>query len=170
MADLCAIAGAGSDIETHMRIAVGADHKGFEFKERVKAILQAWGHEIIDFGTNSEESVDYPDFAIKVAESVRDHHTNRGVAICWTGNGVTIAANKVDGIRATLALNPEMAMLARAHNDSNVLTLSSKYTDSNKLEDILKVWLETKFEGGRHARRLAKIPHSGISDSSRKGD
>jgi ribose 5-phosphate isomerase B len=148
-----------------MKIAVGADHKGFEFKEQIKAILRKLGHEVIDFGTNSEESVDYPDFAIRVAESVENHQADRGVAVCWTGNGVTMAANKIDGVRATLALNPEMAMLARAHNDSNVLTLSSKYIDPNELESIVKVWLETKFEGGRHARRLAKIPHSGISDS-----
>ena len=147
-----------------MIIAVGADHKGFELKDRVKAFLQAWGHEVIDFGTNSAESVDYSDFAVRVAESVADHKADRGVAICWTGNGVTIAANKVDGIRATLALNPDMARLARAHNDSNVLTLSSKYIEINKLEEILKAWLETEFEGGRHLRRLAKIPHSGLSE------
>ncbi len=147
-----------------MRIAVGADHKGFELKDRVKALLQAWGHEVIDFGTNSAESVDYPDFAVRVAESVANRKADRGVAICWTGNGVTMAANKVDGIRATLALNPDMARLARAHNDSNVLTLSSKYIEIDKLEEILKAWLETKFEGGRHLRRLAKIPHSGLSE------
>ncbi|MDD4052370.1 MAG: ribose 5-phosphate isomerase B [candidate division Zixibacteria bacterium] len=147
-----------------MKIALGSDHKGFELKEKIKVILKAWGYEVVDYGANSLESVDYPDYALKVARSVAGGDVDRGVAICWTGNGVTIAANKVDGVRATLAFNPEMAMLARAHNDSNVLTLSSKYLDVNQLEGILKAWLNTDFEGGRHARRLSKIPGSGISE------
>jgi ribose 5-phosphate isomerase B len=144
-----------------MRIALGADHAGFDMKERVKEILTRWGHEVVDVGTYSRESVDYPDYAVKVAEAVVTHDVARGVAVCCSGNGVTIAANKIEGIRATLAINPEMAYLARAHNDSNLLTLSSKFSDSSKLEDILKVWLETSFEAGRHLRRLAKIPNSG---------
>ncbi len=146
-----------------MRIAIGSDHAGFELKEEVKVILKARGHEVIDYGTDSTESVDYSDFALKVARAVAGGEVDRGVAVCWTGNGVTISANKIDGIRATLALNPDMAMLARAHNDSNVLTLSSKYMEEDKLEEILKAWLETEFEGGRHLRRLSKIPGSGIS-------
>ena len=146
-----------------MRIAIGSDHAGFELKEIVKVILEARGHEVIDYGTDSTESVDYSDFALKVARAVAGGEVDRGVAVCWTGNGVTISANKIDGIRATLALNPDMAMLARAHNDSNVLTLSSKYMEEDKLEEILKAWLETEFEGGRHLRRLSKIPGSGIS-------
>ena len=146
-----------------MRIAIGSDHAGFELKEKVKVILKARGHEVIDYGTDSTESVDYSDFALKVARAVAGGEVDRGVAVCWTGNGVTISANKIDGIRATLALNPDMAMLARAHNDSNVLTLSSKYMEEDKLEEILKAWLETEFEGGRHLRRLSKIPGSGIS-------
>ena len=146
-----------------MRIAIGSDHAGFELKEKVKVILKARGHEVIDYGTDSTESVDYSDFALKVARAVAGGEADRGVAVCWTGNGVTISANKIDGIRATLALNPDMAMLARAHNDSNVLTLSSKYMEEDKLEEILKAWLETEFEGGRHLRRLSKIPGSGIS-------
>ena len=145
-----------------MKIAIGADHKGYELKRKIKAILESWGHDIVDFGTDSTESVDYSDYAVKVARAVSDKQVDRGIAVCWTGNGVTMAANKIDGVRATIALNPEMARLARAHNDSNVLTLSSKYINENELGDILKEWLETKFEGGRHARRLAKIPHSGI--------
>lgn len=145
-----------------MKIAIGADHAGFELKEKVKAILKSWGHEIIDFGTDSTESVDYSDYAIEVAEAVAGQKVERGVAICWTGNGVSIAANKVDGVRATLALNPDMAHLGRAHNDSNVLTLASKYVDENDLKPILKEWLETEFEGGRHIRRLSKIPRSGM--------
>jgi len=146
-----------------MKIAIGSDHAGFELKEKVKAILESWGYEIVDFGTDSTESVDYSDFAILVGRSVVDRSVDRGVAICWTGNGVSLAANKIDGVRATLALNPDMAHLARAHNDSNVLTLASKYLNENELEAILKEWLETEFEGGRHTRRLSKIPHSGIT-------
>jgi len=147
-----------------MKIAIGADHKGFELKEKIKSILESWGYEVVDFGTNSTESVDYSDYAIQVGEAVAGKKADRGIAICWTGNGVTMAANKVDGVRATIALTPDMARLARAHNDSNVLTLASKYIDEKELQDILKEWLETKFEGGRHIRRLAKIPHSGISE------
>ena len=147
-----------------MRIAIGADHAGYDLKEKVKALLTSWGHEVVDFGTDSLESVDYPDYAIQVAETVAEGRAERGIAVCCTGNGVSMAANKIDGVRATLALNPEMARLGRAHNNSNVLTLSSKFMAESALEDILKVWLETKFDGGRHLRRLAKIPRSGMSE------
>ena len=140
-----------------MVIAIGCDHAGFEMKERVREILQKLGQGVVDFGTNGKESVDYPDFGLKVARSVAAGETDRGIAICMTGNGMTIATNKIKGIRATLCLNREMAFYARAHNDSNVLTLSAKYTDGGELEDIIKVWLETPFEGGRHERRLDKI-------------
>jgi ribose 5-phosphate isomerase B len=146
-----------------MKISIGSDHAGFELKEKVKVLLETWGHEVVDCGTDSTESVDYPDFALSVARSVAKKEVDRGIAVCWTGNGVTISTNKIEGIRATLALNPDMAMLARAHNDSNLLTLSSKYLDASQLEDILKVWLETEFEGGRHQRRLSKIPGSGYT-------
>ncbi|SYZ73622.1 putative sugar phosphate isomerase YwlF [Candidatus Zixiibacteriota bacterium] len=140
-----------------MKIAIGSDHAGFDLKEKVKAILQRLGHQVLDFGTTGKESVDYPDFGLKVARSVAAHETDRGVAICWTGNGMTIAANKVHGIRATLALNKDMAYFARLHNDSNVLTMSQKYTPDNEVEEIVKTWLETSFEGGRHERRVKKI-------------
>ncbi|MCK5127717.1 MAG: ribose 5-phosphate isomerase B [candidate division Zixibacteria bacterium] len=147
-----------------MKIAIGSDHAGYELKEKVKSILESWGHEVADFGTHSTESVDYSDYAIKVAESVANNTVERGVAICWTGNGVTVTANKIAGIRATIALNADMAYLARAHNNSNVLTLASKYVKDNEVEDIIKLWLETEFEGGRHLRRLAKIPNSGMKE------
>lgn len=146
-----------------MRLAIGCDHAGYELKEKVKAILKEWGHDLIDFGTDSKESVDYSDFALEVARAVEKGQVERGIAVCWTGNGVTITANKINGIRATLALNPDMAMLARAHNDSNLLTLSSKYIDESQIEEILKLWLETGFDGGRHTRRLSKIPGSGYN-------
>jgi ribose 5-phosphate isomerase B len=149
-----------------MKIAIGCDHAGYELKEKVKAILQGWGHDLIDHGTDSKESVDYSDFALKVATDVASEKVDRGIVICWTGNGVCMTANKVDGIRATMALHPDMAMLARAHNNSNVLALPSKYLEMDTLEETLKVWLETEFEGGRHTRRLAKIPHSGMTEKT----
>lgn len=143
-----------------MKIAIGSDHAGFELKEQVKKILTKMGHEVLDFGTDSKESVDYPDYAFKVARTVAGGEVERGVAICWTGGGMTITANKVKGIRAGLCLNREMAYYSRLHNDTNVLTMSQKYTDPKEVEEILKVWLETEFEGGRHARRLDKIKES----------
>ena len=146
-----------------MKIAIGSDHAGFELKEKVKVILKALGNEIIDYGTDSTDSVDYSDFGLQVAKAVASGEVDRGVTVCWTGNGMNIVANKVDGIRATIAINPDMAMLARAHNNSNVLTLASKYTDNSQLEEILKAWLETGYDGGRHTRRLAKIPGAGMA-------
>jgi len=140
-----------------MKIAIGCDHAGLELKEKVKKILTRLGNDVIDFGTNSKDSVDYPDFGLKVARAVASGEVDRGVAICWTGNGMNIAANKVKGIRAGMALNPDMAYYTRLHNDANVLTLSQKYTPENQLEEILKNFLETKFEGGRHLRRIEKI-------------
>jgi ribose 5-phosphate isomerase B len=160
----------GAGVRKTMKIAIGSDHAGFALKEKVKALLQSWKHDVKDFGTDSTESVDYPDYALKVAEAVALGWVERGIAICWTGNGVSMAANKVDGVRATMALNPDMARLARAHNNSNVLALSSKYINENELEEILKVWLETEFEGGRHLRRLAKIPKAGMSEKPSKGE
>jgi len=140
-----------------MKIAIGCDHAGLEFKEKVKKILTSWGHEVTDFGTNSKDSVDYPDYGLKVAHAVANGDVERGVTICWTGNGMNMAANKVHGIRAGMALNAEMAMLTRSHNDANVLTLAQKYTPVEQLEEILKNFIETKFEGGRHVNRINKI-------------
>lgn len=140
-----------------MKVAVGADHKGFEFKQKVKQILQRLGHEVVDFGTHSTESVDYPDFGLKVADAVVTGEVDYGITVCWTGNGMNIAVNKVKGIRAGVAVNPEMAYYTRLHNDANIVTLSAKYTPKDKLEEIIRVFLETKFEGGRHIPRLEKI-------------
>lgn len=141
-----------------MKIAIGADHKGFPFKEKVRLLLEQWGHTVLDMGTHSEdESVDYPDFGLKVAHAVADHTVDRGVNVCWTGNGMAIASNKIDGVRAGMALNIEMAELTRLHNDANVLVLAGKFTPETELELILKKFLETEFEGGRHVARVAKI-------------
>ncbi|RME28903.1 MAG: ribose 5-phosphate isomerase B [Candidatus Zixiibacteriota bacterium] len=140
-----------------MKVAIGADHKGFHYKEEVKALLEQLGHEALDFGTDSEESVDYPDFGLKVAHAVADGTADRGITICWTGNGMNITANKVPGVRAGMALNPEMAYYTRLHNDANVLTLSSRYTPEKDLKQIVETFLSTDFEGGRHQRRVEKI-------------
>ncbi|MEW5993818.1 MAG: ribose 5-phosphate isomerase B [Candidatus Zixiibacteriota bacterium] len=140
-----------------MKVAVGADHKGYEFKEKVKDLLRKLGHDVIDYGTDSTESVDYPDYGLKVARAVADNSAERGITVCWTGNGMNIAVNKVKGVRAGLALNSDMAYLTRLHNDANVLTLSSKFTPESELEAIISKFLETEFEGGRHVPRLKKI-------------
>jgi ribose 5-phosphate isomerase B len=140
-----------------MKISLGADHKGFELKEKIKKYLTDLGHQVTDFGTNSIQSVDYPDFGLKVAESVAKGESDFGITVCWTGNGMNIVANKVKGIRSALCLNEEMASLARAHNDANVLALSSKFVSEELAKRILDVWLSTEFEGGRHKRRIDKI-------------
>ena len=140
-----------------MKIALGADHKGFQYKEKVKKFLQGKGYEVIDFGTFSEESADYPDFGFKVAKAVANKEAERGILFCWSGIGMCISANKIKGIRAALCLNEEMAKLSREHNDSNVLSLSAKFIPEEKLLKIVEVWLNTSFEGGRHQRRLDKI-------------
>lgn len=140
-----------------MKIAIGADHAGYEFKEKVKALLEGGGHEVVDMGTYSKDSCDYPDFGIKVAEAVATGVVDYGVNVCWTGNGMAIAANKIKGIRAGIALSVEMAELTRSHNDANVLVMSGKYTTDDQIEPILTAFLTTDFEGGRHIRRLDKI-------------
>jgi ribose 5-phosphate isomerase B len=140
-----------------MRVSMGADHRGFELKDKIKKYLEKLGHQVTDFGTNSSDSVDYPDFCFKVAESVARGEANFGITVCWTGNGMNIAANKVTGIRSALCLNEEMAMLARAHNNANVLALAAKFVPEELARKILDAWLSTEFEGGRHSRRLDKI-------------
>jgi ribose 5-phosphate isomerase B len=140
-----------------MRVSLGADHKGFELKDKIKKYLEKLGHQVTDFGTNTSDSVDYPDFGFKVAESVAKGEADFGITVCWTGNGMNIAANKVKGIRSALCLNEELAMLARAHNNANVLALAAKFVPEELARKILDAWLATEFEGGRHARRLQKI-------------
>ncbi len=140
-----------------MKIAVACDHAGLEFKEKVKNVLQALGHEVVDCGTDSKASVDYPDFGLAVARAVAAGAVDYGITVCWTGNGMNMACNKVKGIRAGIALSPDMAFLTRSHNDANVLTLAQKYTPENQLEEIIKTFLSTPFEGGRHIARVAKI-------------
>ncbi len=140
-----------------MKIALGADHKGYPLKEKIKAYLIERGDEVVDFGTDSEESVDFPDFGLKVAHAVADSQVDYGINICWTGNGMNMAANKVDGIRSGLCLSEEMAELTRSHNDANVLSLASKYVPEDAGLKIVEKFLSTSFEGGRHVQRLEKV-------------
>ena len=142
-----------------MRIALGSDHAGFALKERVKAELVKLGHEVQDLGTGSAEaSVDYPDFAIPVGERVASGRADRGVVVCATGIGAGIAANKVEGVRASVVTSDETARLTRTDNDSNVLALGGRTTpDPEDALRWLRVWLATPFAGGRHERRVEKI-------------
>ena len=140
-----------------MRVAIGADHAGYELKERVKRLLEARGHEVRDMGTTSTESTDYPIYAFRVAEAVRDAAADRGVLICSTGNGIAIAANKVEGVRAAICANAGQAELSRRHNDANVLVLGSSCVAVSDLEPTVDAWLSAPFDGGRHARRVGLI-------------
>ena len=140
-----------------MRIAVAADHAGYALKEKLRRKLVEEGHEIADYGTNSAESCDYPDFAQAVANDVAQGESDRGILVCSTGVGMSIAANKIDGVRAAHTSNEEETRLTRAHNDANVLALGAKFLDEAAAERLVDVFLHTEFEGGRHARRLAKI-------------
>ena len=140
-----------------MKVAVGADHAGYQLKERVKQYLESHGHTVIDMGTNSTEPTDYPQYAFRVGEAVRDGVADRGVLVCDTGNGIAIAANKVEGIRAALVIDPKHAEMSRRHNDANVLVLGSAILPAAQEAPTLDAWFSTPFEGGRHARRLAQI-------------
>jgi ribose 5-phosphate isomerase B len=140
-----------------MKIAVGSDHAGFEFKKTVLSWLERNGYEINDLGPYSEESVDYPDYARKVALMVAEGQCDSGVLLCGTGIGVSIAANKVKGIRAALACNPEFASLARQHNNANIICFPARFTDVATVEQALHNWFNTDFEGGRHEKRVNKI-------------
>ncbi len=140
-----------------MKIAVASDHAGFEAKKSVLAWLEQHGHEFTDMGPYSEESVDYPDYARKVGEAVAAGQYDQGVLLCGTGIGVSIAANKVHGIRAALACNPEFATLARQHNNANVICLSARFADTETIKKSLHNWFAADFEGGRHERRVEKI-------------
>jgi ribose 5-phosphate isomerase B len=140
-----------------MKIAIGSDHAGFEYKEKIKALLIGLGHEVKDFGTFSNAPVDYPLFIRPTAEAVARGEFERGIVLGGSGNGEAIVANKVHGIRCALCWNVETARLAREHNDSNVLSLGQRMIPEELALDIVRVWLTTPFAGGRHARRIALI-------------
>ena len=141
-----------------MRVAIGSDHAGYDWKERLKRELVSLGHEVVDVGTHSTEPVDYPDFCFPVAEMVARGEAERGIVLGGSGIGESIAANKVAGIRASVVTSDETARLTRLHNDSNVLALGGRTNrDPEDAARWLRIWLETGFEGGRHVPRLRKI-------------
>jgi len=140
-----------------LKIAIGSDHAGFEYKEKIRVLLSTLGHEVSDFGTFSTEPVDYPLFIRPTAEAVASGECERGIVLGGSGNGEAIVANKVRGIRCALCWNLETARLAREHNDSNVLSLGQRMIPEDLALEIVKVWLVTPFAGGRHVRRIAEI-------------
>ena len=140
-----------------MKIAIGADHAGFSLKEKLRQKLAQDGHEVVDFGTASDASCDYPDFAQPVARDVAQGRSDRGILVCSTGIGMAMAANKIDGVRAAPAQSDDEVKFTREHNDANVLTLGAKYLDENRAIELINIFLNTEFAGGRHARRVAKI-------------
>jgi ribose 5-phosphate isomerase B len=140
-----------------MKIVVGSDHRGFEAKQQIKAIVTQLGHECIDVGTNDSNPVDYPDMAYAAATAVSEKKADRAILVCATGIGMSIAANKVKGIRAALCHDELSAQISRDHNDANVLCLSGDQIGETLLRKMVEVWLKTKFSGGRHLRRVKKI-------------
>lgn len=140
-----------------MKIGIGSDHAGFEYKEKIKPFLQSLGHEVRDFGTDSLAPVDYPRFIRPVAEAVAAGQCERGIVLGGSGNGEAMVANRVRGIRCALCWNLESARLARAHNDANLLSLGERVVPLELALQIVKVWLDTPFDGGRHARRIQEI-------------
>ena len=148
-----------------MKLAIGADHAGFALKEQLRQSLAAEGNQVEDFGTDSAESCDYPDFAQAVGREVAQGRADRGILICSTGIGMAMAANKVDGVRAAPAQSEDEVRMTRQDNDANVLTLGARYLDEDHALDLIHVFLNTQFAGGRHARRVAKIAqieHGGL--------
>jgi ribose 5-phosphate isomerase B len=140
-----------------MRIAIGADHAGFELKEHLKPVLADAGHEVADLGTDSTEPVDYPPICAAVAREVVAGRADRGIVLGGSGQGEQLAANKVRGARASLCNDLYTARFARLHNDANVLSMGARVVGTGLAEEILRIWLETEFEGGRHARRVAQL-------------
>ena len=140
-----------------MRLAAASDHAGFPLKKHLVAWLSARGHEVVDLGTHSAESTDYPDFAHEVARRIASGEVERGLLVCGTGIGMSIAANRHAGVRAARCLTEYDARMARAHNDANVLALGERVTGAGLAEAVLETFLATAFEGGRHARRVQKI-------------
>jgi RpiB/LacA/LacB family sugar-phosphate isomerase len=140
-----------------MRIALASDHAGYAEKERLKSVLKDLGVDFKDLGPASEESVDYPDYARRVAEQVAGGQVEQGLLVCGSGTGMAITANKVPGVRAAVAWSEEIARLARQHNDANVLAIGARTTPPDDIPNIVRAWFATAFEGGRHAARVAKI-------------
>jgi ribose 5-phosphate isomerase B len=144
------------------RILIASDHAGFELKEKLEHALTKLGYDVEDLGTNSAESTDYADYAHPLARRVSDGDAPRGVLLCGTGLGMSYTANRYPRVRAAVAWSPEVAKLARQHNDANVLVLPARFVSEEEGMSILNTWLETPFEGGRHARRVEKIEHQDV--------
>lgn len=140
-----------------MKIALASDHAGYAEKERLKPLLEELGVEVADLGPDSEESVDYPDYARKVAEDVAQGRVDQGLLVCGSGTGMAITANKTRGIRAAVAWSEETARLARQHNDANILAIGARTTPVEQIPGIVRAWFGADFEGGRHAERVRKI-------------
>ena len=140
-----------------MKISLGTDHAGFQLKEKVKELVASLGHEVTDVGTFNEESVDYPIFIRKAAEAVASGECERGIVFGGSGNGEAMAANKVRGIRCALCWNEELARLSRQHNDANMLSLGQRVIPEDTALNVVRVWLTTNFEGGRHERRVEML-------------
>lgn len=140
-----------------MKLGMASDHAGFEEKARLVGYLRDAGHEVIDFGPDTDNRVDYPDFAALVGHAVADGQVERGILVCGTGIGMAIASNKIDGVRAANVTSPQFATLAREHNDANVLALSGRFVDDATNRQIVDTFLATEFAGGRHAQRVQKI-------------
>ena len=140
-----------------MKIAIGNDHAGPDYKHAIVAYLTSEGHELINYGTDTSDSVDYPDFGHQVATAVDTKAVDLGIVICGSGNGIAMSANKHQNVRAALCWMKEIAVLAREHNDANVISIPARYTSINQALEMVKAFLATDFEGGRHQRRVAKI-------------
>jgi ribose 5-phosphate isomerase B len=149
-----------------MKIAIGSDHAGFQYKEKIRALLQSLGHTVTDFGTHSDEAVDYPVFIRPVAEAVARGEFERGIVLGGSGNGEAIVANRVKGIRCALCWNVESARLGRQHNNANVLSLGERMVSLETALEIVRVWLDTAFEGGRHQKRIDLIDSIGGASST----
>jgi ribose 5-phosphate isomerase B len=140
-----------------MKISLGSDHRGVDHRKIIATVVESLGHEVVDHGTKSTESCDYPDVAVEVADAVAPGGSDMGILICGTGIGMMIAANKVSGARAVICCNRDAVKLSRQHNDANVLCLAGNGFDEANVRETITTWLATEFEGGRHARRIEKV-------------
>ena len=140
-----------------MKISIGNDHAGTSYKDKIVAYLESEGHEVTNYGTDDDSSVDYPDFGRPVAQDVEDGKVTYGIVICGSGNGIAMSVNKHQGVRGALCWINEIAQLARAHNDANVIAIPARYTSENQALELVKTFIATAFEGGRHERRVNKI-------------
>jgi ribose 5-phosphate isomerase B len=150
-----------------MRIAMGADHAGFEYKDRIAELLRGQGHAILDYGTHDATPVDYPQYGYAVGEAVATGQAERGIVVCGSSLGIAMAANKVPGVRCAPVSEPYSAELARRHNDANVIALSERLTGWEMIERVLEVFMETPFDGGRHAHRVEQLFEFGDAQRAR---